>query len=80
MRDVWLKVLDLFERSMITQSILTLGIVGTYAYMVVAGLPTPQLLDVSVSLIFGFFFGSKVGHSAGEVKAIAKIRGEERLP
>jgi len=71
MKKFW----ELFEQSTITQSILTLGVTVVYGYMVINGLQTPPLLDAAFGLILGFFFGSKVGHSAGQVKAIAQMRG-----
>jgi len=73
MQKQWLA---LFEKSTITQSIITLIVVGGWMGMVYTSRPVPQLLELVVSLVIGFFFGAKVGHSAGEVKAIAKMRGE----
>lgn len=54
------KFWELFEQSIIMQSALTLMIVSTYLYMIIAGHPVPQLLTDLLGLVLGFFFGSKV--------------------
>lgn len=63
------KFWELFEQSIIMQSLLTVGIVGVYLYMVIAGINPPQLLVDLVGLVIGFFFGSKVGAVQGANKA-----------
>jgi hypothetical protein len=57
---MWDKVLDLLARSVIMQSVLTILVVGAWLYMIVMGKPVPELLETVVSLVVGFFFGSKV--------------------
>jgi hypothetical protein len=54
------KLLDLFERSIITQSILTLIVFGTISYLMITSQPIPDSLIQFGSIIIGFFFGSKV--------------------
>lgn len=56
----WSRVLDLFERSVIVQSILTLGVIGSVIYLAVAGREVSSILQDMAYLIGGFWFGSKV--------------------
>ena len=63
------KFWELFQQSIIMQSLLTLMIVATYLYMVIANHPIPQLLTDLLGLVLGFFFGSKVGYSQQSNKA-----------
>ncbi len=53
------KFLDLFQSSVITQSVLTIGIVGVWLYMMVAQITVPQQMETAVMIVVGFFFGSK---------------------
>ena len=64
MAAVWLKVLDLFERSIIVQSLLTLMLVSACTYLWLAGQEVPAELIQFAGLILGFWFGTKVQHAA----------------
>jgi len=55
------KVLDLVERSVIVQGIVTLGLVGSDIYLAIASKPIPELLSQTTLLVLGFYFGSKLG-------------------
>lgn len=57
MKDTFL---DLLKSSVIMQGLLSLLVVGAYVYMLIAGLTIPETLTVSVGLVLGFFFGSKL--------------------
>jgi hypothetical protein len=59
MREVFLKFLDLYADSVITQSLLALGVVGGWLYMLTAQIPVPQEFYIIVGTVIGYFFGSK---------------------
>lgn len=66
------KFWELFERSVIVQGLITLGLVGTVCYMTVAGLEIPNELYTSLALVLGYYFGSK----AQQVITASKARGK----
>ena len=53
-------LVDLFKSSAIMQGLLSVAVVGAYIYMLVTGAEVPETLVVSVGLVLGFFFGSKL--------------------
>ncbi len=55
--------LDLFQQSVIMQGLLSLLVIGLWGYMVVTGQEIPSELSALVTLVVGFFFGSKVERS-----------------
>lgn len=59
MRDVFLKFLDLYADSVITQSLLAIGVVGGWLYMLSAGIVVPHEFHIVVGTVVGYFFGSK---------------------
>lgn len=59
MRNVGLKLLELLQESVITQSILVLCVFGPMAYCVIAGRPIPDVITQYGMIILGFFFGAK---------------------
>lgn len=65
------KFWDLFERSIIVQSTLTLIVISAYVYMLVRGTPVPTELSGLATLVLGFWFGSKAGYNQG-AKAMRK--------
>lgn len=66
------RVLDLVERSVIVQGIVTLGLVGTVIYLAVCSRPIPELLSQLSLLVLGFYFGSKVGLETARASSIGK--------
>jgi uncharacterized membrane protein YbhN (UPF0104 family) len=62
------KILDLFQQSTIMQGLITLIVVGVYAYMVCAGRPVPSEFLGLVTLVIGFFFGAKLQNAINGVK------------
>ena len=60
------KFFDALRESIITQSIITVLVVGAWIYLVVSSLPIPQELTQTMFIIIGFYFGSKVGFRQGE--------------
>ena len=52
--------LDLFQQSVIMQGLLSLLVIGLWGYMVVTGQEIPSELSALVTLVVGFFFGSKL--------------------
>ncbi len=52
--------IDLFLSSAVMQGLLSVAVVGAYIYMLVTGAEVPETLVVSVGLVLGFFFGSKL--------------------
>jgi len=61
-RPILSRLLDLFERSVIVQSLLTVGVIGVELYLYVQGKEVPaDLAQVGWALV-GFWIGSKVEH------------------
>jgi len=54
------KFWELLEESVILQGIITLVVVGTYAYLLITVQPVPETLTNLLGLIMGFFFGGKM--------------------
>jgi hypothetical protein len=53
-------LLDLFISSTLMQGILSVAVIGAYIFLLVTGAEVPETLVVSVGLVLGFFFGSKL--------------------
>ena len=53
-------LVDLFKSSTLMQGILSVAVIGAYIYLLVSGNAVPETLVVSVGLVLGFFFGSKL--------------------
>ncbi len=51
---------DLFKSSAIMQGLLSVAVIGAYIFLLVTGAAVPETLVVSVGLVLGFFFGSKL--------------------
>jgi len=56
------RMLDLFERSIIVQSLLTVGVIGVELYLYVVGREVPSELSQVGWALVGFWIGSKVEH------------------
>lgn len=54
------KLLDLIRESVIVQGLITLSLVITVCYLWAAGRPVPPDLLGLLTLVVGFYFGSKV--------------------
>ena len=71
---------QLLKDSVITQSVLTIAVVGVWLYMVAAQITVPTNLTEVVLMVVGFFFGTKAGfaqgryaRSAGDVSAGSSV-------
>jgi len=53
-------LVDLFKTSAIMQGLLSVAVIGAYIFLLVSGQAVPETLVVSVGLVLGFFFGSKL--------------------
>ena len=51
---------QLFQESVIMQGLLSLLVIGLWGYMIVTGQEVPPELSALVTLVVGFFFGSKL--------------------
>ncbi len=51
---------ELFQQSVIMQGLLSLAVVGLWGYLLATGQEVPAELSAVVSLVIGFFFGSKL--------------------
>lgn len=60
------KFAELFEQSIITQSVITIAVVGAWVYIITQGQTPPEQLTQIVMIVVGFYFGSKVGFRQGE--------------
>lgn len=56
-------LLDLIERSIIVQSLVTLALVGVVCYMYVTGAEVPEGLSGLTYAVVGYWFGTKVQHT-----------------
>jgi len=65
MKKFW----ELFEQSIITQSLITVAVVLSWLYMVMRGMVVPETLTNILTLVIGFYFGSKVAYRQGIAKA-----------
>jgi hypothetical protein len=59
------KFWELFEQSVIVQSVLTLIIISAYVYLLVTGQEVSTEMNALATLILGFWFGSKAGYQQG---------------
>jgi len=64
MHEFGMKTLELFERSIIIQALLTTMILGACVYLWLAGREVPPELGQFAGLILGFWFGTKVQQAA----------------
>ena len=62
------KFWELFQQSVIMQSVLTVLIVGAWLYLVITGQNPPTQLNDLLGLVVGFFFGSKLGFAQGKAR------------
>ena len=69
------KFWELFERSVIVQSIITLGLLATICYMYLAGRDVPEPLWLITELAVGFWMGSKTQNEANRRNAAKKNEG-----
>lgn len=63
MKEVTLKILDLLERSIVLQAVITIGILGVAAYIWVVGREMPSDLKTIVFVVLSFWMGSKTQHT-----------------
>lgn len=80
MSDLLSRIIDLWDKSVITQSILTLAIMFTACYLWLAGKPVPNELYILAGSVIGFFFGTKtqmtVHKNAEAVRAAQELVAE----
>lgn len=62
------RFLDLLERSVIVQGIVTTLVIGTMCYLFVIGRPIPEVLVTFASLILGYWFGTKSQNALNRVR------------
>lgn len=53
------KVYDLLADSTLTQSVLTLSLLGVYCALLLQGQDVPESLLTMLQIVIGFFFGGK---------------------
>jgi len=75
-------LIELLRESVLIQAVITLIVVTGVVYLYASGRPVPQELWSLVSLIIGFYFGSKVERQAQElarkVEEAYAARGPDR--
>jgi hypothetical protein len=54
------KFWELLEKSVVTQGIITIALIGVVTYLVVAGRAIPEGIMEALFLVLGFYFGGKV--------------------
>lgn len=67
---------SLLKESVITQAFITIAAITTTLFLFVAGRDVPTLLQVVDTLVLGFYFGSKMGHSQGKAQAQTEMLDE----
>jgi hypothetical protein len=70
-----LRFLELLEDSVIVQSIVTVGVIGTMVYLSACGKEIDESLRSIGYTVIGFWFGSKVQHA--EQRHIERLRRTE---
>ena len=63
MKEFGLRVLDLLERSIVLQAVITIGLLGVASYIWVMGREMPDDLEKLVFVILSFWMGSKTQHT-----------------
>lgn len=48
------------QDSVLVQAVITLSLVWTVCYLMATGQEVPELLSTALTLVLGFYFGSKV--------------------
>ena len=61
-------VKQLFQESVIMQGTLSIVVVGIWGYMLIVGQEIPAELSAMVTLVVGFFFGSKLSLAQAKPK------------
>lgn len=61
MKEFWKQL----KESTITQSVVTMALIGVSCYLWASGQPIPQELWTADTFVLGFFFGAKVQHALG---------------
>lgn len=63
-KQVKSKFLELLEKSTITQAFITMAVVSTACILWAIGEPLPEGLQIIVTIVVGFFFGTKAATMA----------------
>ena len=71
-----LKFLELLERSVILQAVLTTAVWGAVIYMVIAGREIPDLLGTGAAVVLGYYFGNKQAQAVRDVYTSIHNKGE----
>ena len=69
MKEFGLRVLDLLERSIVLQAVITIGLLGVASYIWVMGREMPDDLEKLVFIVLSFWMGSKVQHTVDTNRA-----------
>lgn len=75
--------IEALRESIITQAVITVSVVGVWLYLVATGQPIPTDLTQLMTIVIGFYFGSKVGYKQGQYsqeKYILKRETDETDP
>ncbi len=59
---------QLFQESVIMQGSISLLVIGLWGYLLVTGQEVPAELSAVVTLVIGFFFGSKLALKSAPAK------------
>ncbi len=63
MKEFGLRLLDLLERSIVLQAVITIGLLGVASYIWVVGREMPDDLEKLVFIVLSFWMGSKTQHT-----------------
>ena len=68
-------LIDLLKSSVLTQWTITVIVLFVYAGLLFTGKQVPQLVEIMVTMVVSFYFGSKVGLYQGINQSASKKEG-----
>jgi len=67
-KEILNRILDYLARSIILQAFLTVSIIGTVLYLIIANKTVPEGLMTWANIILGAYFGSKVTNEINRMR------------
>lgn len=76
MNKVWSQIITLFQESTVTQSTVTIALVGANVYLWVTAQAVPSELYGLTLAVVGFWFGTKLNFRNATLREIDNVRAE----
>ncbi len=70
--------IDLIKESVLTQFIITLLVLLVWGYLIISGHQVPETVEALLTLVVGFYFGSKLGIAQGKLAQSKEIKREDK--